>query len=99
MSRVLSLLGNNGFFTIFSSHPKTSSRIKKVKKVRQSYDYIYPVKFSNIYIIFFIIIVIYLMKISYNLINFNDIYFLFDKIIYYKNFIKSKIFYVINYVI
>lgn len=33
MKLALSYLGENGYFTIFSTHPKTKSRIKKLKKV------------------------------------------------------------------
>jgi len=34
MALALSYLGENGYFTIFSTHPKTKSRIKKVQKVK-----------------------------------------------------------------
>ena len=34
MSLALSFLGESGYFTIFSTHPKTKSRIKKVEKIK-----------------------------------------------------------------
>lgn len=36
MSLALSLLGEGGYFTIFSTHPKTKSRIARVQHIKQS---------------------------------------------------------------
>jgi Zn-dependent protease with chaperone function len=36
MALALSMLGESGYFTLFSTHPKTKSRIKKVENVKMS---------------------------------------------------------------
>jgi len=51
MSEALSVLGENGYITIFSSHPKTSSRVKKVKLVERTYGTITP-QFGNNFVNF-----------------------------------------------
>lgn len=35
MSYALSLLGDSGYFTLFSSHPATRNRVKKTKSVEK----------------------------------------------------------------
>ncbi len=42
MALALSMLGENGYFTIFSTHPKTTSRIKKVENIKSSEGVIKP---------------------------------------------------------
>ncbi len=42
MAKALSIFGEEGYTTIFSTHPKTSSRIAKVKNIEQSYGIIKP---------------------------------------------------------
>ena len=42
MAVALSVLGENGYTTIFSTHPKTSSRIEKVKNISREYGIISP---------------------------------------------------------
>lgn len=63
MSFALSLLGNTGFFTLFSTHPSTSRRMSKVKGVKETTNTISPVPFVNLIVwfsfIFLIIISIY----------------------------------------
>jgi Zn-dependent protease with chaperone function len=36
MAFALSMLGENGYFTLFSTHPKTKTRMKKVAKIKSS---------------------------------------------------------------
>jgi len=42
MAFALSITGDNGYFTIFSTHPKTKSRIKKIEDIKMSDDTIRP---------------------------------------------------------
>ena len=42
MALALSMLGENGYFTIFSTHPKTTARIKKVENIKSSEGIIKP---------------------------------------------------------
>ena len=42
MALALSMLGENGYFTIFSTHPKTTSRIKKIENIKSSEGLIKP---------------------------------------------------------
>lgn len=57
MALALSMLGDNGYFTLFSSHPRTKKRIKKVEKVESATGKIRPGFFdslSNFFSIFFL---------------------------------------------
>lgn len=76
MSKSLSLLGKHGFFTIFSTHPATARRMRKVKPVKQSECYIKPVHFTNASILFSFLILLYFTIVSYKLINLSDFYLL-----------------------
>lgn len=78
MSKTLSLLGKNGFFTIFSAHPKTIYRMRRVKHIEQCNDYIKPVCFTKMSILFSFLILVYFTIFSYKLINFGDFYLLYD---------------------
>lgn len=51
MADALSVLGESGYITIFSTHPKTSSRIKKVEYVRKTIGSIAP-QFGNNFVNF-----------------------------------------------
>ncbi len=46
MAEALSVLGENGYITIFSTHPKTSSRVKKVKPIEKNQETI-TAEFGN----------------------------------------------------
>lgn len=48
MAEALSVFGENGYITIFSAHPKTLSRMKKVQMVEKSNEVIEPEKGNNI---------------------------------------------------
>jgi Zn-dependent protease with chaperone function len=48
MSFALSMLGVNGYFTIFSTHPKTISRIKKIENIKISEGIIKPALIDSI---------------------------------------------------
>ena len=78
MSKALSLLGKNGFFSIFSTHPRTACRIKKVRLVKQCGDHIEPVCFANVSIIFSFLMLLYFIMVSYRSLNFTDFYLLCD---------------------
>ena len=59
MGKALSLFGNNGYFTLFSTHPNTKSRINKVKNLARKTGIIRPLISSSIsnYIAFIILII------------------------------------------
>lgn len=42
MALALSMLGENGYFTLFSTHPKTKARIKKVENVKMQDSVVHP---------------------------------------------------------
>ena len=48
MSFALSMLGENGYFTIFSTHPRTISRIKKIENIKSSEGIIKPALIDSI---------------------------------------------------
>jgi Zn-dependent protease with chaperone function len=60
MALSLSLFGSNGYFTLFSTHPNTKSRIKKVKKISFNKRRIRPLISSSIsnYLSFLVLIII-----------------------------------------
>lgn len=51
MAEALSVLGEHGYITIFSTHPKTSSRIKNVKSIEKTFETIEP-QFGNNFVNF-----------------------------------------------
>lgn len=59
MAEALSVLGEKGYITIFSSHPTTSSRVRRVKEIEPNFEIITP-EFGNNFInfcsVFFILI-------------------------------------------
>ncbi|HSQ98041.1 MAG TPA: M48 family metalloprotease [Rickettsiales bacterium] len=65
MAEALSVFGEQGYFTIFSTHPRTSSRVKKVKKIKEDYGIIMPefgnnlVNFISVFFIIILPLIIY----------------------------------------
>ena len=78
MSKTLSILGDNGFFNIFSTHPKITNRIKKVNLIKRSNDYIKPVHLVNLSILFSFLLLLYFVIIFYRFIDFKYFYTLYD---------------------
>ena len=59
MALALSMLGDNGYFTLFSTHPRTKARMKKVENIEASDAIIRPGFFdslSNYFSIMFLVI-------------------------------------------
>ncbi len=80
MATALSALGENGYMTIFSAHPKTVSRIQKVSNIEKIYTVIKPqrgnsiINFLSIAFILFLPLLIYkYMDIKGLVENYNDI--------------------------
>ncbi len=48
MALALSMLGEGGYFTLFSTHPRTKARIKKVENVKMSEATIHPGFFDSL---------------------------------------------------
>lgn len=60
MALALSMLGKNGYFTLFSTHPQTIKRIKKVEKIKAKDSIITPRFFdslANYFSIMFLIVI------------------------------------------
>jgi Zn-dependent protease with chaperone function len=60
MAFALSMLGESGYFTLFSTHPKTVSRIRKVEKIKLSESIVKPGFFdslSNYFSLMFLVII------------------------------------------
>ena len=68
MGIALSLFGDNGYFTLFSTHPNTTSRINKVKNLARKPGVIRPLISSSIsnYIAFMLLIIISSSTASYS---------------------------------
>ena len=100
MSKTLSLLGNNGFFSIFSTHPKTMSRIKKVSLIKQSNDYIRPTRFANLSILLSFLLLLYFVIVSYRLVDFKYFYTyfytLYDSLRHVYQLIRQQLFMINN---
>ncbi len=68
MALALSMMGEGGYFTIFSTHPKTSARIKKIENIKSSEGTVKSRIFDDIAnyfsIIFLFIITIIFAKIA-----------------------------------
>ena len=73
MAHTLSLLGGKGYFSLFSTHPLTKNRIKKIKNIDISDNLINPVFLSREIFIITIILLIFLCYFSYKLANVNNI--------------------------
>ena len=68
LANALSMIGGNGYFTIFSTHPNTKSRIKKIEQIKKTDSIIRPIFFdslANSFAIFMLFITtIFLAKIA-----------------------------------
>jgi len=80
MANALSALGENGYITIFSAHPKTASRIQKVSNIKRIYTIIKPewgnrlVNFTFVFFMVFLPLLIYkYMDINGLVENYSDI--------------------------
>jgi Zn-dependent protease with chaperone function len=102
MAFALSLLGKSGYFTLFSTHPATQRRIKRVEKVKESSALIKPSfmnSISNLLSIIFLPIVccyfavlskVDLLLKSYLYQNYPEIYtFLFKVLFFIKNLLGT----------
>lgn len=68
MAFALSLLGKSGFFSLFSTHPRTSSRVKSVRSVKIR-NYIRPVAFANLCMYLSLLFLIFISIYSYQKAN------------------------------
>lgn len=68
MADSLSLLGDSGYFTVFSSHPSTRSRVKNVKNIKIT-EKVRPVFGSTIAFLFSFFIIIFVFIRSYEMAN------------------------------
>jgi Zn-dependent protease with chaperone function len=66
MALALSMLGESGYFTLFSTHPRTQSRIKKIENIKLSDAVIRPSFFDSLAnyfsIMFLMVICLYFLK-------------------------------------
>jgi Zn-dependent protease with chaperone function len=68
LALALNMLGTKGYFTIFSSHPKTKNRIKKIENIKNVDGYIganfVDMVVNYLFMLFFIIIFLLLAKLA-----------------------------------
>ncbi len=95
MAYSLSLLGNNGFFTLFSSHPATKNRVKSVENVEKS-EKIKAVFGSNFAFLLSFILIIYTIIITYRAAKLDN---LINDINKAHSFFINKFFMMKNYII
>lgn len=95
MSYALSLLGDSGYFTLFSSHPATRNRVKKTKSVEKS-DRIRAVFGSDFAFLLSFALIIYITVITYKAARVND---LINDIRSAHSFFVDKYFMAKNYII
>ncbi len=65
----LSLLGNSGYFTLFSSHPSTRNRIKAVSKITIVKYKIYPQFINSVLTLVYPLVIVLVIHIAVNLID------------------------------
>lgn len=86
MANTLSLLGNNGYISIFSTHPLTKHRVKNVKDIEIAEKTIKPVLFSRFMFIITIVLLLSLCYYPYKLANINVIINDYNStILFFKN--------------
>ena len=96
MSHALSILGNNGYFSIFSTHPLTKDRMKNVKNV-EAREKIRALFLPKILLILSLLLMLYLCYISYKIANVDAVIYdfntfkiyIYDKIDMIKNFLNN----------
>ena len=69
MAKALSVFGEGGYTTIFSTHPKTSVRINKVKKVAELHNIIKPVKGNTLVNVIFVLFALLIPVLIYQFMN------------------------------
>ncbi len=94
MAYALSLLGSSGFFTLFSSHPATKSRVKKVKNVEKS-EVIKAVLGSDFAFLLSFALIIYTIIITYKAANVDNLIADINKT---HSFFLNKFFMIKNYI-
>jgi Zn-dependent protease with chaperone function len=95
MGKALSVLGETGYTTVFSTHPKTSDRVRHIQSIKNTEMIINPIVGNKIVNFLFITFILFLPFITYhftdvkNLINnYNDI---MSSIVFEINLIKNYI--------
>lgn len=99
MAAALSVLDDNGYITLFSSHPKTQKRIKYVQDVKQVTYTIRPIRGNNFINFVAFLIIILLPIVMYYLINFEHMQENYEHIILMiKNQINILKFEITNFI-
>jgi hypothetical protein len=74
MAYALNLLGSNGYFSIFSTHPTTKNRTKNVKNIKiQEVGTIKPVFGSSLAVILSFVMIIVILERTYKLAELNTL--------------------------
>lgn len=87
MSHALSILGNNGYFSIFSTHPLTKDRMRNVKNV-ESRERIRALFLPKILLILSLLLMLYLCYMSYEMANIDAVIYDFNT---FKIYIYGRI--------
>jgi len=81
MAKALEALGESGYTTIFSTHPKTADRIKHVKNISGSGYIIRPDRFNTIINFLFVLFLLLLPLLLCSYINFTDLADKYDSVL------------------
>ena len=73
MSIALSVLDESGYLTLFSSHPKTKVRIKRIQNIKQNDNIVKPIFANSVINFCSIMLIIFLPLILFYSINFEQI--------------------------
>lgn len=95
MAEALSVLGSSGYFSIFSTHPSTKSRVKKVQDVEIK-GKVRGLLLSKLLPLFSIIIMIYICYLFYKM---ADVSALIRDYNYLFNFVNNKMYELKNFII
>lgn len=94
MAYALSLLGNSGYFSIFSTHPLTKDRVKKVKSVEIK-ERIRALFIPKILLLASLIFMIYLCRVSYEIADTDELLYTYNNV---KMYIISRFEIIRNYI-
>lgn len=81
MSYTLSLLGNDGYTSIFSTHPLTKNRVKNVENIEISDTTIKPVFISREMLLLTVFLLVILCYLPYKMANINKIIYDYNSMI------------------
>jgi Zn-dependent protease with chaperone function len=92
MALALSLLGSSGYMTIFSSHPKTSDRVKYVKDIKHSDKKITSGLINQLSNLASFLVLVLILNFSYKNIDVNSYKYKYYKLKYRVESVKNTVY-------